>query len=108
MIDTILENSQNPPIIIFQADHGSTHGKPLTAERRLVHFDSYAAYYLPDGYALDFPEPYTFINTFPLVMNEVFGTDYPLQEDRLFELLKGYAAPFEQEDVTEEFLHEGP
>lgn len=26
MIDTILEASRNPPVIIFQADHGSTDG----------------------------------------------------------------------------------
>ena len=105
MIDAILAKSQHQPIIIFQADHGSTHGKPLAAERRVVHFDAYAAYYLPDGYAVDFPMPYTFINTFPLIMNEVFATDFELQEDRLFELLRGYDAPFEQADVTEEFLH---
>ena len=105
MIDAILANSQHEPIIIFQADHGSTYGKPHLTGRGFVHFDAYAAYYLPEGYAVDFPKPYTFINTFPLIMNEVFGTDFPLQEDRLYELLRGYDAPFEQADVTEEFLH---
>ena len=87
MIDAILENSENPPLIIFQADHGSNYGNPKSPERRLVYFDSY--YHLPQGYSLDFPEPFTFINTFPLILNEVFGT-FPLQEDRLFELPRGY------------------
>lgn len=105
MIDTILENSRNQPVIIFQADHGSNYGNPKSPDRRHIYFDTYAAYYLPDGYSLEIPTPYTFINSFALILNEVFGTNYPLQEDRLLELLKGYAAPFEQKDVTEEFLH---
>ena len=105
MFDSILANSQHEPIIIFQADHGSTFGRPATSDGRSTHFDVYAAYYLPEGYSIDFPKPYTLINTFPLIMNEVFGTDFPLQEDRLFELLQGYDNPFEQADVTEEFMN---
>ena len=105
MIDTILENSQNQPVIIFQADHGSTHGHHHLNDNRLVDFDTYAAYYLPDGYSLDIPQPYTFINSFPLILNEVFATDYELQDDRLLELLQGYDAPFEQVDVSDEFLN---
>ena len=106
LFDTILENSPNPPVVIFQADHGSTYGYPNRADKRYIHFDTYAAYYLPDGYALDFPRPYTLINSFPLILNEVFATDYELQEDRLMELLRRYRAPFEQRDVTDEFLHQ--
>ena len=103
-IDTILDNSQNEPVIILQADHGSTHGHPSTQNDRLTHFDSYAAYYLPDGFTLDIPQPYTFINSFPLILNEIFAADYELKDDRLMELLRGYGAPFEQADVTDEFL----
>lgn len=106
MIDAILENSPNQPVIIFQADHGSTYGHPHTVDNRLTHFDVYAAYYLPDGHSLDFPQPYTLINSFPIVLNEVFGKDYDLRDDRLFELLRGHKAPFLQVDVTDEFLHE--
>ena len=104
MIDTILENSQNEPVIIFQADHGSTHGHASFGDR-YVHFDAYAAYYLPDGHSLDIPQPYTFINSFPLILNEVFATDFALQDDRLMEHLLGYDAPFLLGDVTDEFLH---
>ena len=102
MIDAILENSQHQPVIIFQADHGSTHGFSNFGGR-YVHFDSYAAYYLPDGHSLDIPQPYTFINSFPLILNEVFATNYELQDDRLVELL-GNRGPFLQADVTDEFL----
>ena len=105
MIDSILESSKHPPVIIFQADHGSTYGETWKPERRLTHFDTYAAYYLPDPYSVSVPEPYTLINTFPLILNEVIGTDYRMEENRLFELQVGYREPFEQQDVSEEFAH---
>ena len=107
MIDTILEQSENPPIIIFQADHGSTYGEVWKRDGRSTHFDTYAAYHLPDTFSIDLPEPYTLINTFPLILNEVFGTEYEMQEDYLFELPVGYDDPFRQIDVTEEFGHSG-
>ena len=105
MIDSILEQSTTPPIIIFQADHGSTYGSNWASDRRLVHFDAFAAYHLPDTYVIRFPEPFTFVNTFPLVLNEVFGTEMTLLEDRLIDLPSGYDTPFVQIDVTDEFIH---
>ena len=47
LIDEILANSQQDPVIIFQADHGSTYGGVWSVESRLDHFDVYAAYYFP-------------------------------------------------------------
>ena len=105
MIDTILENSRNEPIIIFQADHGTFFGRVWTDDRRLTLFESYAAYKIPDSYSVVFPKPFTLINTFPLILNEVFGTEYEFREDLLFELTIGYNAPFEQVDVTGAFVH---
>ncbi len=103
MIDTILQEGQNPPVIIFQADHGSIYGEVWTKDQRLTHFDTYAAYYLPESYAIEIPKPYTLINTFPLILNEIFDTNFEWQEDRLMELLVGYDSPFNQRDVTEIF-----
>ena len=67
LVDNILDGSTNQPIIIFQADHGSTYGEVRTRDRRSTHFDTYAAYYLPDTFSIDWPEPYTLINAFPLI-----------------------------------------
>ena len=105
MIDTIMRESLHPPVIIFQSDHGSTYGSTRTEDDKFTHFDIYATYYLSDSYSISLPKSYTSINTFPLIMNEIFGTDYELQNDRLNELLIGYWAPFEQADVTLEFAH---
>ena len=104
MIDTILANSENQPVIIFQADHGSTYGNPRTKDNRGIHFDVYAAHYLPDAYSMALPKPYTLINTFPLILNAVFEMDYELRHDRLIEILRGYDSPFAISDVTEIFL----
>ena len=103
-IDNILANSQNQPVIIFQADHGSTYGNPRAEGNRPIHFDAYAAFYVPDSHSLSLPQPYTLINTFPLIFNAVFGSDYELQPDRLIELSIGYDTPFKQADVTDTFL----
>ena len=80
---------------MFQADHGSTFGYPNTAVKRYIHFDTYAAYLLPDEFSLE-PQPYTLINSFPLILNEVFDLDLGLRDDHLMELLRRYKAPFIQ------------
>ena len=104
MIDTILEESQNPPVIVFQADHGSTHIDGDKDFRFLVHIAPYAAYHLPDTYSISFPKPFTLINTFPLLLNEIFETKYVQNVDRLFDSPLQYKAPFEQIDVTADYL----
>ncbi len=103
-IDSILQTSQNQPIIIFQADHGMNFASNSDDDRVL--YQSYAAYYLPDDYQLQFPDPYTLINSFPLILNEVFAMDYPLQPDRLFAHPQGYDALFVQTEITELFKRE--
>ena len=105
MIDTLFELSENPPVIIFQGDHGSTYGDVWTADKRLTHFDTYAAYFLPDPFLISLPKPFTLINSFALMLNELFDTEYDMQEDRLYELLDGYSGPFNQADVTLDFAH---
>ena len=105
MIDSILElSSLVHRSIIFQADHGSTYGDLWNGDRRLIHFGALAAYHLPAPYDIRFPEPFTFVNTCPLVRNEFCGTELSLLEARLFDLPSGYEAPFAQTHVTDEFI----
>ncbi len=103
MIDVILQSSKHQPVIIFQADHGSTYGHSASPDNRTTLFDVYAAYFLPDSFGTDIPASFTLINTFPLIMNEIFEADITLKDNRLIELLVGWDVPFEQKDVTEEF-----
>ena len=103
MIDDILETSVHPPIIIFQADHGLKYINDSGPGSERAHLFAYAAYHLPDGHSIDFPEDYTLINTFPLVLNEVLGTTYEMQENRQFKLPVNRDHLFELVDVTDEF-----
>ncbi len=103
MVDTILEGSRHQPVIIFQADHGSTFGLSRSPDGRLIHFDVYFAYALPDQYSLDIPRPFTNVNTFSLILNAVFDADFKSKDNRLFALLIGSADFGAQEDVTDEF-----
>lgn len=101
LFDTILQGSKNQPVIIFQADHGSVYGEPTTADREMLHFDIYAAYYLPDSYQVEIPNTLSLVNTFPLILNEVFEADFDIRENRRIELVN-YEKPFLQRDVTAE------
>lgn len=95
LIDKILKNSSQPPIIILASDHGpaSTLGsKDFAAsdpaklnlagvKERLANLN---AYYFPDqNYSKLYPE-ITPVNSFRLVLNQYFGLDYKLLPDRSY------------------------
>jgi len=74
VIKTILDKSQTPPIILLQSDHGV----PPHRNANL------AAYYLPgDNDQLLYPN-ITSVNTFRVVLNTFFGTQYPLLPDHTY------------------------
>jgi len=86
-IESILQNSQTPPIIILQADHGSgllTNWSSLADTCVMERFSPFAAYYLPGLPAHDIPEDITPVNLFRIIFNHYFGTDLPLLENRSF------------------------
>jgi hypothetical protein len=74
IIDAILENSDTPPIIIIQGDHGY-----IIKEKRQ---DILNAYYLPGvDNSLLYPT-ITPINTFRVIFNEYFGGNYEYLDDK--------------------------
>jgi hypothetical protein len=70
ILDNILKQSVNPPIIIMQGDHGTEVNTNLIL----------STYYLPGGEEKLYPN-ITPINTFRIVLNEYFHTNYPLLPD---------------------------
>jgi len=69
IVETILEESNVPPVIIIQSDHsykGSERNKILNA------------FHLPDGGAENIPPDLTPVNTFRIIFNHYFGGNFDL------------------------------
>jgi hypothetical protein len=73
-VDTLLAESDSPPIIILQGDHGPWM---LSQAQRLSVF---SAYYLPEHNDELYPT-ITPVNTFRLIFNAYFGGKYDILED---------------------------
>ena len=85
----IIDNSENPPVIIIQGDHG------LNFDVRNAILN---AYYLPGGGSKDVYSTITPVNTFRIVFNRYFGADYPLLPDVAY--YASYQTPFDFEVVN--------
>jgi len=75
ILESIIANSEQPPVIILQGDHGFLNEERLTILN---------AYYLPDGSDdLIYPQ-ISPVNTFRLIFNRYLGTSYDLLSDRSY------------------------
>jgi hypothetical protein len=75
LLQSLIANSEVPPIIILQGDHGVGS---------FTHHDRMAilnAYFLPNGGDQKLYEMISPVNSFRVVFNHYFGGDYPLLED---------------------------
>jgi len=102
-LSTIVRRSKNPPIVIFQADHGSRLGKVRTADDRATYFEIMNAFHLPGKPPARLHSDVAPVNSFRILLSEYFGRELDDLEVRRYDLPKGYDAPFFQVDVTESF-----
>ena len=109
MVDEIVANSERPPVIVIQADHGPMPaGDPegiadpdfAAADRRTGILN---AYYLPPGEWAGLSQDITPVNSFRVILNELFGTGLELLENRTY--ASSYAKPYRFKDVTELLQH---
>ena len=103
LIDNILIESENPPIIILQADHGPRNtfidGQYPTDDMFREGFRILNAIYIPgDNYEL-FYDSITPVNTFRLIFNTCFGENFQLLADKNYNSFE--FAPYQFTDVTE-------
>jgi hypothetical protein len=78
----IVRKSKTPPVIIMMGDHGATGIPKLeTPQRRMSILN---AYYVNEQAKQDLYGTITPVNSFRVVLNNYFGTDYPLLEDRSY------------------------
>ena len=99
LIEEIVANSERPPVIIVQADEGYTptrrfkkegnkKNRSLWSERSgddlKLHLSILNAYYLPGFDKSKLYKSVSPVNSFRLVFNHYFGTEYPLLKDKTF------------------------
>lgn len=86
-IDTILETSSEPPIIILQSDHGPGAYTDFRSMDRTYLPERFAilnAYYLPERSTNQLYPSISPVNSFRMVLNAYFGEEYPILEDRSY------------------------
>jgi len=89
MVDRLKARHQQPPIIIIQSDHGPASSgteqmdnpsDQLLKERMRI----LNTYLVPESVKQRLYPSITPVNSFRLILNELFGLDYPLLEDKSF------------------------
>ena len=90
LVDSILAQSEDPTIIIIQADHGPDSSWMRSRERLAI----LNAYYLPQGGEEYLYPTITPVNTFRLIFDLYFHTDFGLLEDETLFSLSDYPFNF--------------
>ena len=107
LVDSILKNSKNPPIIVVQSDEGQemSYAPPTSTQSALPAFaEKYSilnAFYFPDqNYQKLYPS-ITSVNTFRVVLDQYFGANLTMKPDQNF-ILDTYFAINNSLDVTDQ------
>ena len=77
-IRAILDQSEQPPVILLMGDHGPPPGRFATEEDRLAILN---AFYVDENVKEKLYDSISPVNSFRLILNEYFETGYPLLED---------------------------
>ena len=101
-VDSILRQSKHRPIIIIQGDHGSRMNldwESLARTDLREPFSNLNTYLVPDRVRRDLTDSITAVNSFRIILTDVFGAGYPRLPDRNFYSTESH--PYDFIDVTE-------
>ncbi len=101
-IEQILQNSPQPPIIIIQGDHGSglnLDQHDLAKTDVQDRFSNLIAIYMPGMNSKMLYPNISSVNTFRVILDNYFGTNYKLLDDRSYYATLDH--PYKLVDVTD-------
>jgi hypothetical protein len=79
IIEKILAESDTPPVIIIQGDHSIEEYGAEEDRMKILY-----AVYIPDGDYSDFYASISPVNTYRILFNQLFNSDYSLLEDKSY------------------------
>lgn len=104
MIDALLANSAQKPIIIIQGDHGPgmfLNYSSAVATCLYERFSILNAYYFPGVDPASVPADISPVDTFRFVFNHYFGSHFEMLPSRQY--FSAEPGPFQFEDVTDQY-----
>jgi hypothetical protein len=84
LLDKILDESDVPPIIVIQGDHGTGIKGASLGKTLWNDFEILSAFYLPDNGAENLYDTITPVNSFRTIFNHYFDEDYELLLEEQF------------------------
>ena len=99
VIKNLQENSENQPIIIVQSDTGPStkFGETMNEKHQVDRMSIINAYYFPNGKYDLLSDDVTPVNSFRIVFDSHFETNYGLVDDRIF--YSTYEKPYELNEL---------